>query len=233
MSPFLRRIAKRCLWLSVILIAGTATAAYAQSQRGPDDMQFLFAFGALTGSEGKHKAIPVQNEMVLHSGERLKLFIEPKNEIHVYLFHLSSEGELTFLFPGEGQSALIKPDSQVFIPEGTRWFQLDTLTGQEKFYFIVSAQPLDRLENLCNRHVTLKDKPAQQASTDSILNEIKQLRLKHKNLSAPAEKPVRIGGSLRGQKSKEPPVLPEVTSLASEISAPGGFYSRTFTIDHR
>jgi hypothetical protein len=233
MNPFLRRIPKLCLWLSAILIAGAATAAYAQSPRGPSDMQFLFAFGALTGPEGKQKAMPVQNDMVLRSGERLKLFLEPKNEIYVYLFHLSSEGDLTFLFPGEGQSALIKPGSQVFIPEGTRWFQLDTLTGQEKFYFIVSAQQLDRLENLYTRHVTLKDKPALQASTDSILNEIKQLRLKHKNLSAPAEKPVRIGGSLRGPQPKDSPVFPDITPLATEITAPGGFYGRIFTIDHR
>jgi hypothetical protein len=233
MSPFFRQVSKLCSWLAAILILGTAAAAYAQSPRGAGDLQFLFAFGALTGPAGKQKAVPVQNDMILRSGEQLKLFIEPKNEIYVYFFHLSSEGDLTFLYPGEGQSARIKPGLQVFIPDGPRWFQLDTLTGQEKFYLIASAQQLDRLENLSARHIQLKDKPELQASADSILNEIKQLRLKHKNLSTPAEKPVRIGGSLRSPQPKDSPVFPDITPLAAEITAPGGFYDRIFTIDHR
>jgi hypothetical protein len=196
-------------------------------------MQFLLAFGALTGPEGKEKVIPVQNETLLRSGDRLKLYIEAKGAIHVYLLHLSGEGEIVFLYPGEGQSASIPPGAAVHIPDGPQSFQLDTHTGQEKFFLLVSAQRLQRLESLYAQHLTLKEKAALQSSADSILNEIKQLRLKHKDLSAPAEKPVRIGGSLRGQKPKDAPVFPDVTPLASEISVPGGFYGRTFTIDHR
>jgi len=70
-----------------------------------------------------------------------------------------------------------------------------------------------------------------QSSTDAILDEIKGLRQKHRQLSAPAEKPVRIGGSVRGQPSSTPAV-PDITPLAAEVTAPG-FYSRTFSIDHR
>jgi hypothetical protein len=42
---------------------------------------------------------------------------------------------------------------------------------------------------------------------------------------------VRIGGSLRGPEGAG--VLPDITRLAADITAAGGFYSRTFTIDHR
>ena len=65
------------------------------------------------------------------------------------------------------------------------------------------------------------------------LNEVKQIRLKYRSLATPAEKPVRIGGSLRGPETKGPGVLPDITPLANDIAATGGFYSRTFTIDHR
>jgi len=71
-----------------------------------------------------------------------------------------------------------------------------------------------------------------QTSTDAILDEIKRLRQKNKQLSAPAEKPVRIGGSLRGQQPSSSPAVPDITSLAAEVTAPG-FYSRTFSIEHR
>lgn len=233
MLTIFRHFPQRCKWLFILICAVSATAVQAQSPSQPGDMQFLFAFGAVTGPEGKQKVIAVQNETLLRSGDRLKLFIEPKSAVHLYLLHLSAEGEIVFLYPGEGQSAIILPGVALHIPDVSNWFQLDTHTGQEKFFLIVSAQPLQRLENLYAQHVTLKEKTALQSSTESILNEIKQLRLKHRDLSAPAEKPVRIGGSLRGQKPKDASIFPDVTSLASEISAPGGFYGRTFTIDHR
>lgn len=224
---------RRRIWLLLLVCAMSATTAQAQSPGQPGDMQFLFAFGAVTGPEGKQKVLAIQNETLLRSGDRLKLYIEPKSAVHLYLLHLSAEGEIVFLYPGEGQSARILPGVAVHIPDMSSWFQLDTHTGYEKFYLLVSAQPLHRLENLYAQHTTLKEKTALQSSTDSILNEIKQLRLKHRDLSAPAEKPVRIGGSLRGQKPKDASVFPDVASLATEISAPGGFYGRTFTIDHR
>jgi hypothetical protein len=233
MLTIFRHLSPSCIGLFILIGTVSATAVQAQSPSQPGDMQFLFAFGAVTGPEGKQKVIAVQNETVLRSGDRLKLFIEPKSAVHLYLLHLSAESEIVFLYPGEGQSANILPGVALHIPDVSHWFQLDTNTGHEKFFLLVSAQPLHRLEKLYAEHVTLKEKTALQSSTDSILNEIKQLRLKHRDLSAPAEKPVRIGGSLRGQKPKDASMFPDVTSLASEISAPGGFYGRTFTIDHR
>lgn len=233
MPTIFRKLPPRSLWLFILVCAVSTTAAHAQSTSPPGDLQFLFAFGAVTGPEGRQKLIAVQNETMLRSGDRLKIFIEPKSPTHVYLLHLSADSEIVFLYPGEGQSASILPGAELYIPDASRWFQLDTHTGQEKFYFLVSAQPLHRLEDLYARHVALKEKSELQASTDSILNEIKQLRTKHRDLSAPAEKPVRIGGSVRGQKTKDAPILGDVSALASEISAPGGFYGRIFTIDHR
>lgn len=75
-----------------------------------------------------------------------------------------------------------------------------------------------------------KDPPELHASAEAIQNEIKRLRQQHQPLSAPAEKLVRIGGSLRAPQAAA--ALPDITPLAVEITAPG-FFSRTFTIDHR
>ncbi len=218
--------------LAVLITALTAFWAQAQSGR-QDGIGFQYAFAAHVGPrEGKGKVIPVQNEASLRAGDRLKLFLEPKADLHFYMLHLSSQGELSLIAPAAAQSAEIKAGTQLFIPVGAQWFELDGHAGQEKFFLLASGKRLERLEELFARHRTLKDQPELRASVDAILNEIKQLRQQHQQLTAPAEKPVRIGGSLRGPQASGAAALPDITPLAVEITAPG-FYSRTFTIDHR
>jgi hypothetical protein len=226
-SLLFRKIA---VLLAVLFIL--SAVVFAQTPSGKNDINFLYAFGAYAGPQGKGKVIPVQNETSLRAGDRLKLFFEPKNDQYFYLLHSSSQGELTSLYPAAGQPARVVRETQVLIPAGNDWFELDGHPGQEKFFFIATADRLDRLEELCARHATLKEKADVQSSTDAILDEIKRLRQKHKPLSAPAEKPVRIGGSVRGQQEPGAPAVPDITPLAAEVKAPG-FYSRTFTIDHR
>ena len=216
----------------VLLIIGLSTGSYAQNRPGKSELNFLYAFGAQTGAQAGGKIIPVQNETTLRSGDRLKLFVEPKAELYFYLVHLGSQGDLTPLFPVDSKPARIAPGSRVFLPEGSQWYEMDAHPGPEKFFMLVSAERLGRLEELCGRHLTLKDKSEAQSSADAIQNEIKHLRQQYKQLSAPAEKPVRIGGSVRGQEPSSSPAVPDVTPLAVEVTAPG-FYSRTFSIDHR
>jgi hypothetical protein len=64
------------------------------------------------------------------------------------------------------------------------------------------------------------------------LNEIKQLKLKERPLSQPAEKPVRIGGSVRDPSPPPPEALSDLSALAVEITAPG-LFTRTYTVEHR
>lgn len=221
---------KIVLSLTVLLIASQAGTA--QNTAGKADIGFLYAFGAHVGPPGKGKVISVQNETTLSAGDRLKLFFEPKSDQYFYLLHMSSQGEFTPLFPAPGRPAQVARGAKVFIPADNHWFELDAHPGQEKFFLIATAERLDRLETLCARHAALREKAEIASSTEAILEEIKQLRQKNKQLSAPAEKPVRIGGSVRGEKSSSAPIVPDITPLAAEVTAPG-FYTRTFIIDHR
>jgi hypothetical protein len=224
------RFKRAFLPLAVILVG--FTAALAQTHGGKKNIDFIYAFGAYAGPPGKGKIISVQNETSLRTGDRLKVFFEPKSDQYFYLLHLSSQGELTSLYPAAGQVAKVGKGTRVFIPADMNWFELDGHPGQEKFFFIAAADPLNRLEELCIRHAVLKEKTELQLSTDAILDEIRRLRQENKQLSAPAEKPMRIGGSVRGQQASGAPAFADITPLAAEIKAPG-FYSRTFTIDHR
>ena len=230
MSYFIRSFFRKIVVPLVVLFIAPAIA-FAQAP-GKGDIGFLYAFGAYVGPQGKGKVISVQNETTLRAGDRLKLFFEPKSDQYFYLLHMSSQGELTPLFPVAAQPAKVVRGTKMFIPADNNWFELDAHPGQEKFFLIATAERLDRLEELCARHTALKDKADVPSSTDAILDEIKRLRQKNKQLSAPAEKPVRIGGSLRGQQPSSSPAVPDITSLAAEVTAPG-FYSRTFTVDHK
>ncbi len=221
--------------MAPVLLTGiltTSLPAVAQSGPSKTEITFLISFGAQLEAQGGGKVVPVQTESVLHTGDRLKLFIEPKSPLFLYLLHIGAKGELALLHPLSLQSARIDPGAPKFIPEGNRWFELDNQAGQEKFHLIASAEKLDRLEELCARHMTLKEPTEVQSSSEAILHEIKQLRQQNQQLTAPAEKPVRIGGSVRGQRPAASSVIPDITHLATEVTA-AGFFSRTFTIDHR
>jgi hypothetical protein len=232
MRNFSESIFGKAVLAMAVLFMFASLEALAQSTTDKNDIGFLYAFGAYVGPQGKGNVISVQNETSLRSGDRLKLLFEPKNDQYFYLLHVSSQGNLTSLYPAQGQLAGVAEGTQVFVPPGVKWFELDDHPGQEKFFFIATAERLERLEELCARHASLNQKLELQASTEAILDEIKRLRQKHKQLSAPAEKPVRIGGSVRGEQPSDVPAVADITPLAAEVKAPG-FYSRTFTIDHR
>lgn len=220
--------------VALLLILGftASVGVLAQPAPGENNIGFLYAFGAYVGPQGKGKLISVQSETTLNVGDRLKIFFEPKSDQYFYLLHLSSQGELTPLHPPAVQAAKVSKGTQLFIPSGGNWFELDGHAGQEKFFLIASAERLDRLEELCARHLTLRNKPDVASSTDAILDEIKRLRQQHKPLSAPAEKPVRIGGSVRGEQQPSAASFPDIAPLATEVTAPG-FFTRTFSIEHR
>jgi hypothetical protein len=215
-----------------LLFTAASSSAFAQTSPAKSEIGFLYAFGAYVGGPGKGKVLPVQNETSLRAGDRLKLYFEPRKDQHFYLLHLSSQGELTPLFPAGGRSSAVARGTKVFLPADAGWFELDAHPGQEKFFLVAAAERLDRLEELCARHTALADKGDAQSSAEAILEEIKQLKQKHKQLSAPAEKPVRIGGSVRGDQRPGAATVPDITSLAVEVTAPG-FFTRTFSIEHR
>jgi hypothetical protein len=62
--------------------------------------------------------------------------------------------------------------------------------------------------------------------------EIRRLRSAHRAAGAPLERPVIIGGNVRGLDTAPGRSLPDVSTLAVAITA-NGFYARTFTITHQ
>jgi hypothetical protein len=137
---------------------------------------------------------------------------------------------LTILFPRELQPAKVAQYTPVYIPEENSWIKLDSNTGKENIYFIVSSAKFENLENLYSKHMNMKEKVAVKESSQSILAEIKAIA--RNDLKKQAERPLRIAGRLRGGPGIEPSIQQELLRSAVEITA-NRTYVKTIKIDHK
>ena len=229
------RLSIRVQTIAILHFSIIFLALPAQLSAGPannENIAFLWSFGALIGAENDQRLISIHKDTVLHTGNRIKFFVQPLSECFIYLFHFSAQGELSLLLPTELSSAHVDTGSKYYVPVENQWFTLDEETGIEKFFLLASTKKLEKLEKLYLTYSGLTNNLEIKASARSILNEIKNLKHQHSTLTAAAERPVRLGGSFRSIGKDEKTLIPDISKIAIEISALN-FYSRTITIDHR
>lgn len=222
-----------CLIITVWLFFASFTItpsveAFDQNQ----DICFLWAFGAVVGPENNRELINIEKRSTLKTGDQFKMMVQPKRDCYIYIVYHGSNGEIQMLFPSDyGQfSKIDKINNRYYIPQGDLWFALDENTGQETFYLLASKIKFTKLESLINRYGTsdLSDKPK---IADQIIKEIKNIKREHKHFTAKAERPVQIGGTVRGVGGQHHS-MHDVSKLAVEITA-NDFYSETFRIEHK
>ena len=212
---------------ALLLFLGSAAGA---GQRAPGEVRFRFAFGAVTGSGESQTLTAITEDTSLETGDRLKITIELVRPGFVYVLHRGPNDEVTLLFPPD-----LKASPQVgrttYLPDETRWFELDEHPGSETFYLLGSVERLRALETMLERNA-LAPASGKSAISVEIVAEIRRLRLEHRNVLAEAERPVIIGGNVRGLEKVPGRALPDVSTLAVEVVA-ADFYARTFTITHQ
>ena len=210
----------------MLLVAVPAPAALGEETKASDDVVFRWAFGALVGSEAERHLVTITRDTTLQTGDELKMSVDLRTSCFVYLIYRGSQGDVSLLFPGQAQRTAPEDQRPIayYIPEGEAWFRLDQHTGLERFYLLASARPLTDLEALLNAYGSA-DPPDRAGLVDPILAHIKGLRRQHGGLKTRAERPVSIAGNVRG-------ITSALDQIAVEISA-SGFFSKTYTIDHR
>jgi hypothetical protein len=217
------------LIISIFLLLGSIMAEAQVSSSGKI-FKFSLAAVAQVNTNGRHKIIPVVDNMVLHSGNLIKFYLELEKEGYLYLFHEDSQGELTLFFPKNSWSKKVPASTPVYIPEGNSWIELDSNTGKENIHILVSTLRLERLEKLYNHHIMLKEKDDIKQSLESIIGEINSL--KRTNFGKQAEKPLRIAGKVRGNSPGSSSIPQELSDMASEITT-SGTYVKSVTINHK
>lgn len=223
------------LWVTVVAWACTAfmMVPAAGAQDADKDVAFRWAFGALTGQANDRRLESVTQDRVLRTGDKIKMFLEPGRMCFVYVIHHNSQDEVSLLFPYsldqfERDYAI---SGKYYIPRGQSWYELDRNPGTEAFHVIASVQRLPELERLLGE-MHQAEGPRKAELSKMVLNEIRIQKKQHRELAAPAERPVNIGGAVRGLEKSTTGGYPDVAVLAQEIAAIG-FYARTFTIDHQ
>ena len=203
-------------------------------QQAKEDVTFHWAFGALVGPDHDRRLISIDRDTALKTGDQLKMFLELKKNCYTYLFYYSSQGKMYLLFPPNNQFATdYEIGKKYYIPAGSKWFELDEHTGSETFYLIASLERLYKLEALYRNYITLTHAEDLKEFVQKILTEIKKTKGHHQKLTAAAERPLRLGGDLRGGINKAvTSSYPKITDIAVGISVTN-YYRRTFTIDHR
>jgi len=232
MKRFLSIYTSLLFAIPLLLIFSTRGDVIAE-QKGEDAVSFRWAFGAMVGATDDRRLVAITRDTVLKTGDRLKLLLQLKNRCFVYLFYRTAEYEICHLFPYKLKlyDTGYKTGEKYYIPEGKTWFELDRNVGLETFYLLASAKRLHQLEALYRKYDSVVGEEKKKLAKQ-LLAEIRMIKRKHRKFATPAERPIAIGGNVRGVVKDEKSTFPDIDAIASEVSA-SNFYSKTFTIDHK
>ncbi len=202
-------------------------------QKEKNEVCFRWAFGAMVGQKGDRRLVAITRDTILKTGDRLKLLLQLETKCFVYLFYRTAENDMYLLFPYTLQQfeTDYKTGEKYYIPQGTKWFELDENVGLERFYLLASAEKLMDIETLYKKYHSV-DGADKQEIAEKLIAEIHKIRKRHRKFTVDAERPIIIGGNVRGVVKDEKTVFPDIDPIASEVSTPK-FYSKTFTIEHK
>jgi len=194
---------------------------------------FRWAFGAIVGTDNDRRLVAITRDTELKTGDQLKMLVELQKKCFVYLIYRTGQDELHMLFPYEIQqfTSDYKLFKKYYIPQGDKWFELDDVVGKEMFYLLASAKRLFGLEALLREYKSAEAVKKRELAK-KILVEIRKEKKQYRKFDTPAERPVTIGGSVRGVIKDKKTSSPDIDPIAAGVNA-ANFYSRTFTIEHQ
>ena len=221
------------LFLAISLFSLFSTREVIAEQKGEDRVSFRWAFGAMVGSTDDRRLVAITRDTVLKTGDRLKLLLQLKSRCFVYLFYRTAADEIYLLFPYTLKlfDTGYRTGEKYYIPKGKTWFELDKNVGLETFYLLASAKRLPQLEALYTEYDSVVGEEKKELAKQ-LLAEIRKIKRKHRKFVTSAERPIAIGGNVRGAAKDVHSCFPDIDPIASEVST-SNFYGKTFTIDHK
>lgn len=228
-GPAVFALTSLVLWSALAMIFWKAPDARAEEET----INFKWAFGALAGLGKDQKFEAITKDAVLKTGDRFKMMVELHKECFVYVIHHNAQGELSMIFPYSPQQfdTDYKVSKRYYVPRGDGWFELDQHLGRETFYLLASGQRLLHLEDLFGQYGS-SDAGKKSETANLILDELRILKKQHRELATQAERPLTIGGTIRGIEKAQETTPPDISAISEEIRS-SGFVARTFAIEHQ
>jgi hypothetical protein len=219
--------------LLCVSLLGSVCPALSNPGKEKKEVKFRWAFAVIHSAPTTAQAEPVIPDMVLYSGDKLKVMIELKKKCFVYLIHNNAQGEVEMLFPYAVKQ--FDSDYQVsrkyYVPKGDAWFQLDNNTGKEIFYLIASDQRLLDVEFIYDKYVAAD--PSRKADiARQVLAEIDGIRNQYLASSSRADILASNETLQRGFERATGADPTNIGNLASDIAF-SNIFSETFVVEHR
>jgi hypothetical protein len=204
------------------------TTAY---QDNDANVGFQWAFGALVGKDKKF--VSIGRDTVLKSGDEIKMMVQLTKDCFVYVWYYDANKEVQLLFPNGFRQFQndYATEKNYYIPAGRTWSVLDKNLGKETFFLIASNERLLEIEATYGDYVSA-DTSKKSALAEKLVAEIRAVRKHYATFATLVEKPISIGGNVRGTDKIEEKRRHDVSEFATQIAAKN-FYSKTFTIDHQ
>jgi hypothetical protein len=216
------------LMLAVMPISASSAARADESAPNAIDVRWVMA--GVQKNAASARPINLPPEAKLRSGDKLKMYLKTRTPCYFYLFYQGPDSRLIMLYPPALPMKQLAGGSKMTVPSGDRWFELDEQTGKEIFHVLVSPTPLHSIETLYTDY--LKRGDDKDAARSRLLSAIQRLRLQQRPLTSKAERPLSIGGTVRGATGENPePETQRLDRLAEDITA-SNVFCRTYTIEH-
>jgi hypothetical protein len=192
---------------------------------------FQWAFGAMIGKDKQF--VSITRDTVLKSGEEIKMMVQLTKDCFVYVLYYGANKEVQLLFPNEFRQFQndYAMEKNYYIPRGRDWIALDKNPGKETFFLIASSERLLEIEAKYGDYISA-DASKKPALAETLVAEIRAIRKHYATFATLAEKPITIGGNIRGTDKVEEKRRHDVSEIATQINAKN-FYSKTITIDHQ
>jgi hypothetical protein len=216
-------------WLAAGLMAPTTASIFAD-ESGPDLIDFRWVMAGMEKDAAPRQLVDLPPQASLRTGDKLKMYLKTRSTCFFYLFYQDPDGRLTLLYPPALPMQALASGTSIMVPEGDRWFELDEQIGTETFHVLVSPTPLRVIETLYAQY--LEQGNGNGPAVARLLAAIDRLRNRQRPLSSKAERPLSIGGSIRGAGGEKPDTdLNRLDRLAEDIAVTHTF-CRTYTIEH-
>jgi hypothetical protein len=213
---------------TVLMAATTFTTLADEATSDVIEVRWVMA-GIAKDADPSHP-ISIPPETTLRTGDKIKMYLKAVNKCFFYLFYQTPEGQLRLIYPNSFPSKELVSGTQLTVPQGDQWFELDEQTGTETFHVLVSPTPLRSIETLYEdyrQHASENNYPAAR-----IITAIERLRNQQRPLTSKAERPLSIGGTIRGpSKTGAETTEGRLDHLAEDITT-ANVFCRTYTIEH-